>query len=217
MTYLKLIPQRFRRRYPDRAIQRMRYSNSLFVVYFGTDRKYDHMAHHEILMGHRYRDWVDDLFVRKTLPDDFSLYLHRPSATDPSLAPPPAATAGMCWPRSPIWIVGRTGRMGLKPINPKFLTTSRPATCLTCGSTSSPSITLTPCISAIPSTATKAARFPWNRRCFSRPGFAPIIAARMCQTFTSLERVPIRGLASRGCSVREKILADLIAAARPTP
>jgi hypothetical protein len=41
MTYLKLIPQRCRRRYPDRAIQRMRYSNSLFVVYFGTDRKYD--------------------------------------------------------------------------------------------------------------------------------------------------------------------------------
>jgi phytoene desaturase len=88
MTYLKLIPQRFRRRYPDRAIQRMRYSNSLFVVYFGTNRKYDHMAHHEILMGHRYRDWVDDLFVRKTLPEDFSLYLHRPTATDPSLAPP---------------------------------------------------------------------------------------------------------------------------------
>lgn len=88
MTYLKLIPDQFRRRYPDKAIQRMRYSNSLFVVYFGTDRKYSHMAHHEILMGHRYRDWVDDLFVRKTLPDDFSLYLHRPSATDPSLAPP---------------------------------------------------------------------------------------------------------------------------------
>jgi phytoene desaturase len=88
MTFLKLIPQRFRRRYPDRAIQRMRYSNSLFVVYFGTDRKYEQMAHHEILMGQRYRDWIEDLFVRKTLPEDFSLYLHRPTATDPSLAPP---------------------------------------------------------------------------------------------------------------------------------
>lgn len=88
MTYLKLIPERYRRRYPDPAIERMRYSNSLFVVYFGTNRQYDSMAHHEILMGHRYRDWVDDLFVRKVLPDDFSLYLHRPTATDPTLAPP---------------------------------------------------------------------------------------------------------------------------------
>jgi phytoene desaturase len=88
MTYLKLIPQRCRRRYPDRAVQRMRYSNSLFVVYFGTDRKYDSMAHHEILMGRRYREWVKDLFVHKVLPENFSLYLHRPTATDPSLAPP---------------------------------------------------------------------------------------------------------------------------------
>jgi phytoene desaturase len=88
MTYLKLIPAQFRRRYPDQAIQRMRYSNSLFVVYFGTDRKYDSMAHHEILMGLRYREWVEDLFIRTTLPDDFSLYLHRPTVTDPSLAPP---------------------------------------------------------------------------------------------------------------------------------
>jgi len=88
MTYLKLIPQRCRRRYSDRAIQRMRYSNSLFVVYFGTDRKYDSMAHHEILMGRRYQEWVKDLFVHKVLPEDFSLYLHRPTATDPSLAPP---------------------------------------------------------------------------------------------------------------------------------
>jgi phytoene desaturase len=87
-TYLKLVPQRFRRYYSDRKIKRLRYSMSLFVLYFGTNRKYDHMAHHEILMGPRYRGLMQDIFDRKHLAEDFSLYLHHPSATDPSLAPP---------------------------------------------------------------------------------------------------------------------------------
>ena len=60
---------------------------SLFVLYFGTNKKYDSIAHHEILMGPRYKDLVTDIFKNKVLSDDFSLYLHRPSATDPSLAP----------------------------------------------------------------------------------------------------------------------------------
>jgi len=60
---------------------------SLFVMYFGTDRQYPNMAHHEILMGPRYKDLVEDIFTKKHLADDFSLYLHRPTATDPSLAP----------------------------------------------------------------------------------------------------------------------------------
>jgi phytoene desaturase len=87
-TYLKLLPARVRRVNGDRKIQRLRYSMSLFVVYFGTDRRYEDMAHHEILMGPRYRGLLDDIFTRKTLAEDFSLYLHRPTATDPSLAPP---------------------------------------------------------------------------------------------------------------------------------
>jgi len=86
-TYLNLVHARFRRKHTDRRLQRMRYSMSLFVVYFGTDRKYEDIAHHEIIMGPRYRGLVDDIFRRKHLPDDFSLYLHRPTATDPSLAP----------------------------------------------------------------------------------------------------------------------------------
>jgi phytoene desaturase len=61
---------------------------SLVVIYFGTDVRYEHMAHHEILMGPRYRELLDDVFRRGVLADDFSLYLHRPTATDPSLAPP---------------------------------------------------------------------------------------------------------------------------------
>lgn len=87
-TYLNLIPKRFRRKYTDAKIKRMTYSMSLFVVYFGTSRKYEHMAHHEIIMGERYKDLLDEIFVHKTLAKDFSLYLHRPTATDASLAPP---------------------------------------------------------------------------------------------------------------------------------
>ncbi|MDX6693716.1 MAG: phytoene desaturase [Blastocatellia bacterium] len=86
-TYLHLVPPRFRRKHTDRKIQRMNYSMSLFVIYFGTDRRYDDIAHHEILMGPRYRGLVEDIFKRKTLAEDFSLYLHRPTATDASLAP----------------------------------------------------------------------------------------------------------------------------------
>lgn len=86
-TYFNLVPARFRRKYTDRRLRRMRYSMSLFVIYFGTNRKYEHIAHHEIIMGPRYRGLVDDIFRRKHLPEDFSLYLHRPTATDPSLAP----------------------------------------------------------------------------------------------------------------------------------
>lgn len=87
-TYMHLVPSRFRRRNTDRRLARMRYSMSLFVVYFGTDRRYEDVAHHEILMGPRYRGLLDDIFTTKRLASDFSLYLHRPTATDPSLAPP---------------------------------------------------------------------------------------------------------------------------------
>ncbi|OKH52204.1 phytoene dehydrogenase [Calothrix sp. HK-06] len=86
-TYLNLIPAKYRRKWSDKRIKSLRYSMSLFVLYFGTNRQYEHMAHHEILMGKRYRDWIEDIFTRKYLPDDFSLYLHRPTATDASLAP----------------------------------------------------------------------------------------------------------------------------------
>lgn len=87
-TYMKMVRPSVRRRMTDRKLQRMRYSMSLFVIYFGTNRRYEHMAHHEILMGPRYEELLHDIFRGKTLADDFSLYLHRPTATDPSLAPP---------------------------------------------------------------------------------------------------------------------------------
>jgi phytoene desaturase len=87
-TYKKLLPGVARRRWTDRRIDRARYSMSLFVWYFGTRRRYEDVAHHTILLGPRYRGLLEDIFERKVLAEDFSLYLHRPTATDPSLAPP---------------------------------------------------------------------------------------------------------------------------------
>ena len=63
------------------------FSMGLFVVYFGTTRTYPDVAHHTIWMGERYRELLADIFHHKTLSEDFSLYLHRPTATDPSFAP----------------------------------------------------------------------------------------------------------------------------------
>jgi phytoene desaturase len=64
------------------------FSMGLFVLYFGTTRTYPDVAHHTIWMGERYRELLADIFHHKTLSEDFSLYLHRPTATDPSFAPP---------------------------------------------------------------------------------------------------------------------------------
>jgi phytoene desaturase len=87
-TYRHLLPRHARRRWTDRRIERSRYSMGLFVWYFGTNRRYPNVAHHTIVLGPRYRELLDDIFRRKVLASDFSLYLHRPTATDPSLAPP---------------------------------------------------------------------------------------------------------------------------------
>ncbi len=86
-TYLNLVPKKFRRKYTDKKVKSLTYSMSLFVIYFGTNRRYENMAHHEIIMGKRYKGLLDEIFAHKTLAKDFSLYLHRPTATDKSLAP----------------------------------------------------------------------------------------------------------------------------------
>ena len=86
-TYRYLLPPDVRHRWTDRRIERARYSISLFVWYFGTRRRYADVPHHTILLGPRYRELLSDIFDRKVLASDFSLYLHRPTATDPSLAP----------------------------------------------------------------------------------------------------------------------------------
>jgi phytoene desaturase len=87
-TYKHLVAPQYRRHWTDRRIERGNYSMSLFVWYFGTSRRFDDVPHHMLLMGPRYKELLHDIFRRKHLADDFSLYLHRPTATDPSLAPP---------------------------------------------------------------------------------------------------------------------------------
>ncbi|WP_158807587.1 phytoene desaturase [Beijerinckia sp. L45] len=86
-TYKHLLPASAHKRWSARRVDRSRYSMSLFVWYFGTRRRYEHVDHHTILLGPRYRGLLTDIFGRKHLAQDFSLYLHRPTATDPSLAP----------------------------------------------------------------------------------------------------------------------------------
>lgn len=87
-TYRQLVPAGARRRWSDAKLARASYSMGLFVWYFGTRRHYPDVAHHTIMLGPRYRELLHDIFARKVLAEDFSLYLHRPTATDPSIAPP---------------------------------------------------------------------------------------------------------------------------------
>lgn len=86
-TYSRLLPDHHRSRWTDRRLKKAEYSMSLFVWYFGTHGHYEDVDHHTILMGPRYGPLLADIFDRKILADDFSLYLHRPTATDPSVAP----------------------------------------------------------------------------------------------------------------------------------
>lgn len=86
-TYRHLIDESARKNWTNRKVKRSKMSNGLFLWYFGTDRRYEDVAHHTILLGPRYRGLLDDIFNKKQLADDFSLYIHRPTATDPTLAP----------------------------------------------------------------------------------------------------------------------------------
>ena len=86
-TYSALMKGDARGRQMTAALNRKRFSNSLFVVYFGVKGRADHLAHHSILFGARYRKLIAEIFNGPDLPEDFSLYLHRPTATDPALAP----------------------------------------------------------------------------------------------------------------------------------
>jgi len=86
--YKKAVPAEARKKWTDRRLDRMRYSMSLFLIYFGTDRTYPDLAHHTIVLTERYKELLEDIFRKKILADDFSLYLHAPTRTDPSLAPP---------------------------------------------------------------------------------------------------------------------------------
>ncbi len=68
-------------------MKRMDYSMGLFVYYFGSKKQYKNVAHHTIYFGKSYEKHLEKIFENKILSEDISYYLHRPSATDPNMAP----------------------------------------------------------------------------------------------------------------------------------
>ena len=107
-TYSLLIGADHRPRHGKRRLARVRQSMGLFVGFFGARRTWPELAHHTIVLGPRYEGLLDDIFRRRVLAEDFSMYLHAPTRTDPSLAQPghetfyvlspvPNARSGIDW------------------------------------------------------------------------------------------------------------------------
>jgi len=87
-AYDHLLPGRKLKRWSKKKLSKMKHSMSLVVWYFGTHKRYEGVEPHTILLGPRYKGLLKDIFEKKHLADDFSLYLYRPTANDTSLAPP---------------------------------------------------------------------------------------------------------------------------------
>ncbi|MEJ2540510.1 MAG: phytoene desaturase family protein, partial [Gemmatimonadota bacterium] len=86
-TYRDLIPEEVRHHWTDRRVDKQSYTMSCFLMYLGTRKQYPQLEHHTLILAERYRDLIRDIFKRKILPDDFSMYLHAPTRTDPGMAP----------------------------------------------------------------------------------------------------------------------------------
>lgn len=87
-TYDKLLERTPRGKAKAKSLKSKRFSMSLFVLHFGLSTPQPQLAHHTICFGARYRELISEIFAGPKLPEDFSLYLHAPCATDPSMAPP---------------------------------------------------------------------------------------------------------------------------------
>lgn len=86
-TYGQLIKPEHRRKWSDKKLRKTQYSMSAFLLYLGVRKNYPQLQHHTLILSERYKGLIDDIFDNKILPDDFSMYLHIPSQTDPSMAP----------------------------------------------------------------------------------------------------------------------------------
>ena len=86
-SYRDLLGESARGKKAARALERKRFSPSLFVVHFGVKGTWPGIPHHMILFGPRYGPLLKDIYQHGVLPADFSLYLHHPSITDPAMAP----------------------------------------------------------------------------------------------------------------------------------
>jgi phytoene desaturase len=86
-TYKCLVPPEYRKTYTDEKLDRMKYSCSGYLLYLGVDKVYDNVAHQALYFADDYRGNLNDIFVKKKLPEDPSFHLNIPSTSDPSLAP----------------------------------------------------------------------------------------------------------------------------------
>ncbi|MEE4310845.1 MAG: phytoene desaturase family protein [candidate division KSB1 bacterium] len=86
-THLDLLKPEYRRKWSDRKVKKMDYSMSSFLLYIGTKKQYPKLLHHTLIIAERYRELIFDIFDRKILSDDFSIYCHAPTRTDASMAP----------------------------------------------------------------------------------------------------------------------------------
>ena len=86
-VYEKMLINKKKNNFFNWKKKRMDYSMGLFVYYFGTKKVYEDVEHHTIKFGNKYKEHLQDIFDKKKLNEDISYYLHRPSATDKSMAP----------------------------------------------------------------------------------------------------------------------------------
>ncbi len=86
-TYRELVPAEHRSKWTDKKVENIDYSMSAYLLYLGVKKQYPQLKHHTLILSERYKELVKDIFDRKILPDDFSMYLHVPTRTDASMAP----------------------------------------------------------------------------------------------------------------------------------
>ena len=87
-TYKHLVNPTWRKKWTDKKIDNMKYTMSCFLLYLGVRKQYPQLVHHTLILSERYKELVDEIFDNKPLPDDFSMYVHAPTKTDPGMAPP---------------------------------------------------------------------------------------------------------------------------------
>jgi phytoene desaturase len=116
-TYRDLLKNESRVEGTRKRMDRSRWSMSLFLIYFGTKKQYPELAHHSVLFGPRYKELLDDIFGKGVLADDFSLYLHAPTRTDPTLAPEGHEAFYVL---SPVPHLGKGKNIDWKTMGPKY-------------------------------------------------------------------------------------------------
>jgi phytoene desaturase len=87
-TYAKLIAPEHRRKWTDAKVNRQEFTMSCFLIFLGVKKRYPELEHHTLILAERYQELLRDIFKNKILPDDFSMYVHAPTRTDDSMAPP---------------------------------------------------------------------------------------------------------------------------------